>query len=337
MSNGISSPEGSPSSDRGASSDSVVRWPMAEARVAELIARIQPTTRAEERRLAVSEYVTRLISRCFDCQVFMFGSVPLKTYLPDGDIDLTAFSRGLAVNDAWVHDVQAILKREERNADALFQVKEVQYIHAEVKLIKCLVQNIVVDISFNQLGGLCALGFLEEVDALIGRNHIFKRSIILVKAWCYYESRILGAHHGLISTYGLETLVLYIFHVFHKELPSPLHVLVKFLEVFSKFDWEQFCLSLKGPVPLSSLPTMLAERPGGVDDLLLTDEFLAACYAKYSLSPMVQAGQSRPFMVKFLNIIDPLLDNNNLGRSVSKVFLPSTPVAVFTMLALYPS
>jgi hypothetical protein len=30
-------------------------------------------------------------------------------------------------------------------------------------LVKCLVQNIVVDISFNQIGGLCTLCFLEKV------------------------------------------------------------------------------------------------------------------------------------------------------------------------------
>lgn len=66
--------------------------------------------------------------------------------------------------------------------------------------------------------------FLIQVDRLIGRNHLFKRSIILIKAWCYYESRILGAHHGLISTYALETLVLYIFHLYHSSLWGPLVV-----------------------------------------------------------------------------------------------------------------
>jgi hypothetical protein len=38
--------------------------------------------------------------------------------------------------------------------------------HAQVKLIKCLVDNIVVDISFNQVGGLCTLSFLEQVCLL---------------------------------------------------------------------------------------------------------------------------------------------------------------------------
>lgn len=165
----------------------------------------------------------------------------------------------------------------------------------QVKVVKCMVGGVVVDISANQLGGLATVGFLEEVrraplgdtaltpriasavwyrpssaardrgeglgggplrclilllerlgpegdepdgtldvlltdlgdpqvDRLVGRGHLFKRSIILVKAWCYYEARILGAHRGLFSSYALETLVLYVFNVHHKRLQRPLDV-----------------------------------------------------------------------------------------------------------------
>lgn len=31
-------------------------------------------------------------------------------------------------------------------------------------------------------------------------------------------------------------------------------VLYRFLEFFSKFDWDNFCVSLWGPVPISALP-----------------------------------------------------------------------------------
>jgi len=94
----------------------------------------------------------------------------------------------------------------------------------QVKVVKCLVQNIAVDISVNQIGGLLTFEFLEKVDQKIGKDCLFRRSIMLIKDWCYYESRILGAHRGLISTYALETLVLYIFHIFHKSLDGPLAV-----------------------------------------------------------------------------------------------------------------
>ncbi|XAR52238.1 Polynucleotide adenylyltransferase [Bertholletia excelsa] len=292
------------------------RWSMAEERTAQLITCIQPNKSSEEHRNAVASYVKRLITRCFSCQVFTFGSVPLKTYLPDGDIDLTAFEKNETLKDTWANDLREMLESEEKSEDAEFCVKEVQYIQAEVKIIKCLVDNIVVDISFNQLGGLCTLCFLEEVDSLISQNHLFKRSIILIKAWCYYESRVLGAHHGLISTYALETLVLYIFHVINNTFSGPLEVLYRFLEFFGKFDWDNYCVSLWGPVPLSSLPDMTADPPrkdGG--ELLLSKVFLDACGSVYSNG---QENYDTPFISKHFNIIDPLRMNNNLGRSVSK-------------------
>ncbi|XP_039045447.1 uncharacterized protein LOC120185233 [Hibiscus syriacus] len=269
----------------------------------------------EEKRLL---YVQRLIRSYLGCEVFPFGSVPLKTYLPDGDIDLTAFG-GLNLEEAMVNDVCSVLEREDHNTAAEFVVKDVQLIRAEVKLVKCLVQNIVVDISFNQLGGLSTLCFLEQVDRLIGKDHLFKRSIILIKAWCYYESRILGAHHGLISTYGLETLVLYIFHLFHSSLDGPLAVLYKFLDYFSKFDWEKYCVSLNGPIHLSSLPDIVVETPeNGGGDLLLSNDFLRECVEMFSVPSRGFETNSRTFPQKHLNIVDPLRENNNLGRSVSK-------------------
>uniref|UniRef100_A0ACD5TVL9 Uncharacterized protein n=1 Tax=Avena sativa TaxID=4498 RepID=A0ACD5TVL9_AVESA len=295
------------------------RWAVAESRTAELIAHIQPNAYSEGRRGAVYNYVQRLIMNCLSCQVFTFGSVPLKTYLPDGDIDVTAFSNSDELKDTWANLVRDALEHEEKNENAEFCVKEVQYIQAEVKLIKCLVDNIVVDISFNQVGGLCTLCFLEQVDNLINQNHLFKRSIILVKAWCFYESRILGAHHGLISTYALETLVLYIFHVFNNCFTGPLEVLYRFLEFFSNFDWEKFCLSLWGPVPISSLPDMTADPPRlDTDDLLLSKSFLDRCNHLYGVMPRPQENQGQPFVAKHFNVIDPLRINNNLGRSVSK-------------------
>lgn len=36
-------------------------------------------------------------------------------------------------------------------------------------------------------------------------------------------------------------------------------VLYKFLEYFSKFDWDKYCISLNGPVLLSSLPSPAGE------------------------------------------------------------------------------
>lgn len=65
---------------------------------------------------------------------------------------------------------------------------------------------------------------------MIGREHLFKRSIILIKAWCLYESRVLGSYNGLISTYGLQIMVLYIINVFHSSLGGPLSVGISYID-----------------------------------------------------------------------------------------------------------
>lgn len=48
------------------------RWSLAEERIAELIARIQPDQPSEDRRNAVADYVQQLIAKCFSCQVEIF-------------------------------------------------------------------------------------------------------------------------------------------------------------------------------------------------------------------------------------------------------------------------
>lgn len=293
-------------------------WAVCEEAVKEVVNCVHPTLDTEEKRKDVVDYVQRLIRNSLGCEVFSYGSVPLKTYLPDGDIDLTVFGSPL-IEETLARDVLAVLQEEELKENTEYDVKDPQFIDAEVKLVKCMVQNTVIDISVNQLGGLCTLCFLEQVDRLVGKNHLFKRSIILIKAWCYYESRVLGAHHGLISTYALEILVLFIFQLFHSSLNGPLAVLYRFLDYYRKFDWDNYCISLNGPVCKSSLPEIYVEMPSYIsNELLLSEEFLRNSMEMFSVPSRGLETDTRPFQQKYVNIIDPLKENNNLGRSVSK-------------------
>lgn len=61
-------------------------------------------------------------------QVFPFGSVPLKTYLPDGDIDLTALSHENVEEEV----AQAVYSILENGDDPEYQIKDIQYIRAQV-------------------------------------------------------------------------------------------------------------------------------------------------------------------------------------------------------------
>ncbi|PKI38008.1 poly(A) RNA polymerase cid14-like isoform X2 [Punica granatum] len=275
-------------------------WQRAEAAMLEIIGKIQQSITSEEERKSVIDYVQRLLEGYFACKVFVFGSVPLKTYLPDGDIDLTVFGGTISQEEHFADNVVRILKSQHRDEGSTpeFPVEDVQYIDAEVKLVKCLVNKVVVDISFNQVGGLSTVCFLEKVDRLIGRDNLFKKSIILVKAWCYYESRILGSHYGLLSTYALETMVLQ-----------------KFLDYYSKFNWEKYGVSLFGPVCVSSLPELVDDS---AEEPLLSQQFLHECVEALSVPSTALSATPLAFTPKHLNIVDPLKESNNLGRSISK-------------------
>lgn len=53
----------------------------------------------------------------------------------------------------------------------------------ESRVISCIVDGIEVLIAANEIDELCHLGFFEQIDRRIGRNHLFKRSLILIKTW----------------------------------------------------------------------------------------------------------------------------------------------------------
>jgi len=257
------------------------------------------------------------------------------------------------LKDTWGTQLLKALERESGRRDAPFRIRNCQIIQAEFKLVKFVVADVVVDVSFNALGGLCTVAFLEWADRTIGRNHLFKRSIVLVKAWCYYESRLLGAHHGLISSYALEAMVLYVFNLHGTALNSPLQVLHRFLKELGAFNWEKYALSVLGPIDLESLPQpRLVKEALPKGPSLIDPQELQKAVQRYSVHPNLASaaldgllksieakpegeeegdggkpeGENEkvgepvniPLPRKHLNIMDPLLPTNNLGRSVSK-------------------
>ncbi|KAM7270332.1 hypothetical protein ACFE04_029546 [Oxalis oulophora] len=388
---------------------------MAYERIQNLLTVIQPSPFSDMRRRKVTNFIRNLLRESFNYEAFPFGSGPLGTYLPDGDIDLTVLSPA-HTEEELAKNVWQLLKNEERGSVCC--VRDVEHIAArvhtspiyllygnflawlgrlsifglpgnleprptlhrepgtlrhlrggaaskmqwKVQLVKCTIDGIPIDISFNQPSGLNALHFKEQsgssqhvlhtssqnfigiatcnscklrlgsslqlifrgalftqlatqvvtwVSLIVGKGHLFKQSLLLVKAWGYYETKIIGARHGFLSTYAIENLVIYILNRFHRSLWSPFAVLQRFLEYYSTFDWQNWCVSINGPVFISSLPEVVVTSGSIGDDLLFSQEFLKNCRGEACPDPSLDR-----YQVKILNIIDPLKHNNNLGRSV---------------------
>ncbi|KAL3615766.1 hypothetical protein CASFOL_040060 [Castilleja foliolosa] len=273
----------------------------------------------------------------FSISVFPYRSVPLKTYLPDGDIDLTTFGCS-KFEDTLAENIKLILEEEERNASSVFVVKDVQLILLRVRIVKCIVEleDIVVNISFNQIGGLCTLCFLEQpliVTDVVEHNQM----VINVHCFCTVQCPENQPPQGYRSSppvigknlHGGNTVM------FEPDMPERNSQDVSQCsprmdahpssngsfdqpEKVGVFDWEAYCISLSEPVCVSLLPAFIVEMPEGSDtDLLLSSEFLTSCIGMFSV-PAKIADISRGFQQQHLNIFDPLKDINNLCRSVSK-------------------
>lgn len=82
-----------------------------------------------------------------------------------------------------------------------------------------------VDITGGQVGAMSTLAFFEEIDRLVGRNHLFKRTLLLCKAWAKNEAGILESGNGYMSSYCLRAIVAYIFNAFHEQISTPLQAM----------------------------------------------------------------------------------------------------------------
>ena len=290
--------------------------------VDKMLSCIMPTEETILKRIRIVSYLSSLIVETFPAEcairVIPFGSVPLRAYLPDGDIDIGIFCCGAQLQPSWLYVLQAALKHAGEKWGLVrgnFRIHGVNIVEAEVRVCKCIVDDIEVDISLNMPGGVRTMAFLERIDTIIGNSHLYKRSLILLKAWCYYESRILGGHISLISTYALNIMVLFIINKYNKAISTPLQVLKHFLRHYSGFDWEKHCLTLQGSQQLSMYPYWDDESSEDTDVYLISPRYMhevTKCYA-YSMHT-----SCKEFQMRSMNILDPLVPYNNIGRSISQ-------------------
>ena len=324
----------------------------------EFLSLIGPSQESEERRRSVFNEIKLLLHKKLDDSVVItnFGSGPLKTYLPESDIDLTLlFKKPIVRRDplAAVSDepkcrlMEDISSAElqrfkyllEEEAVANPKLRDISIINADVKLVKFYYDNMPVDLTFNQTGGICSLVFFEELDKELGKEHILKKSILMIKAWCLYEGHILGSHIGCFSTYALEVLILFVLNNFYDELQSPLHVFFKFFDVFGDFAWDDYIVTIYGPVSVALYWENCAYSDFNVNTLALDERktnprfagkklritpseclektnYFAELKRQYQQTHM-PSWNKKGLALKHLNIVDPLFPGNNLGRSVS--------------------
>ncbi|CAL6083155.1 NT_PAP_TUTase_domain-containing protein [Hexamita inflata] len=203
-----------------------------------LLQLIGPTSENYKLRQDTFKLISQqILQRLPSALLVPYGSFVSKCYLFNSDIDFCCWAPSQDVKETFVA-VQKILQ-------SIPDIQQIQPIDAEVPVIKCSYMGIGCDISFSQPAGILTAYMLELLDQTIQKNHLYKRSLVLIQNYCLNESHTLGSHNFMLSSYALRTMVAFILFQ-QPQISSPLQTLVAFLDFFGNFDFENNVVTLFG-------------------------------------------------------------------------------------------
>ena len=118
----------------------------------------------------------------------------------------------------------------------------------------CTIDTVPVEIMPNARSDLCFLALVEEIAQLVGKNELFKCSLLLIRGWWTYESSgyVGVSTKSFLSDSVLCVLVCSIFNQYHAVINQPLQALCVFLAEYSDVKWSDVAVTLQGVVPFHS-------------------------------------------------------------------------------------
>ena len=224
----------------------------------------------------VKDIITRILTKKlpdYITHVLPYGSFPIKTYLKDADIDITIFFESKLdkkiLNDLSNYKIEKVISLikdeiDKQNRESSFELfTDIKIIKADIRLLKFKIGSISVDVSINNFAGLFKIIFFNYIQnqfdlqfnkkKLFSDNsykdskiNIFKRTLLLIKGWCFYEGKLLGSNVSLLASYTLEVLVIFLFNIHYDDIQNEFDGFQKFFELMQKFSWEKNTVTLYG-------------------------------------------------------------------------------------------
>jgi len=288
-----------------------------EDAVAEIVSHIEPSAPSNAAIQVRALHVSQLVEH----PLTVIGSCASSTYLPSSTLDLCAcFS---SPETGWDHEAgiaflgKAYSALCEAAAANPAEVSNVTWVDARVKLVKAIVCGGPIVLCTNQANAFAAVEFVRVVDSFT-HHHMLTRSILFIKAWLQYESlavfgtSIMDSSQGGLSAYALQTMVISVFNM--QSVASPLHALLLFAHTFVGMDWRRFCVSVQGLVESETGHCLTSATGAALIPPSLLLDVQAQVRANRTWSPA-------SFRHATVNVIDPLVNTNNLGISISSLAL----------------
>lgn len=336
--------------------------------------------------------IKKLYSKLPDYFIYIlpYGSFPAKTYLKNADIDITIFFElkssktiiidipGDFINKAFNLIKDTLEKYNKDNSCELFS--DIKIIAADVRLLKFKIGSVSVDISVNNFSGMYKILFIDFIERQLGNQfnknnlffdnsyssnkiNIFRRTLLLIKAWCFYEGNLMGSNIGLMANYTLEILVIYIFNMHYEYIFNEFDAFEKFFEFMEEINLEKNVISLFGVISNLSFHQKLSAFNSDIfeEENLSVNQPFWFFENKYkdikdkseesdvienlnkinNFKPLLKIDEVKGFINqinkiignvylkkegkvinvtnydKIVNILDPLNNHNNLGKSIN--------------------
>ena len=179
------------------------------------------------------------------------------------------------------------------------------------------------------------MSFIEKnFDEHINNTSLFKRTLLLIKSWAYYEGNLIGSNIGLMASYAIEVLVIYIFNNYSHLFTSEIQAFFSFFHILGEMDWDKEILHIFGTIKIDSF----AESLNIINEMEPNVEIDPFWYIEYEnikdypfalnfnkvqtyvqkiQKILIEEKNSKYFPMKNMNIIDPIMGNNNLGKSIN--------------------
>ena len=271
-------------------------------------------------------------------KIFSFGSFPFKSYHRDSDIDMTIIllDKGTdkLISSYSIELLTRVLNIVENSLRQYFSQhyneEYLERIEADVRLIKCKFEGVSFDISIGNFVGLFKFIFMNNLEKKYFDSFFYKRTLLLIKSWCYYEGNILGSNIGLLGSYALEVLVIYMFNNYKGKFNSELEAFFTFFNMMSKINWENQIVTVYGIYDIVTL----SKYNLNLENLLLSiDQYKEQKIIYNEISEFVKQFDrfndvekvqifnlnTKTIVLSKYNmyIIDPIYNSNNLGKSVN--------------------
>ena len=269
---------------------------------------------------------------------FSFGSFPFKSYHRDSDMDISVVLVDKKTNKLissysidYLNHVLNLIENSIRSYYSQCCIDDyIERIEADVRLIKCKFEGVSFDISINNFVGLFKLIFMNHIEKNYLDSLFYKRTLLLIKSWCYYEGCILGSNVGLLGSYALEILVIYMFNNYSEMFHNELEAFFTFFHLMNKVDWENQILTIYGLFNITTLTNYNLNLENLFKEFKfdskqkITYQAISEFSKQFERFNDIEKVQNFNVNKKVLMIgkysmyiIDPIYNTNNLAKSVN--------------------